>query len=142
MRNEEGKLREGESTGRKEVESGSDREREREREMLIWLCPRHRWLTQHVLSCLSFRATIDPTTSSPHRVSISACPTLECHSLCVCVCVFVCVQQDENPWGQSKSSSNTSLECLCMCVRERGSERKREMNEVGRTHILTEANGL
>lgn len=45
---------------------------ETERHGPIQLCLRRRWLTQHVIPLLFFRAIIDPTTSSPLRVSIAA----------------------------------------------------------------------
>lgn len=70
------------SRGKQETKA---RRRVRQRETpSIQLCLRRRWLTQHVIALLSFRATIDPTTSSPLRVSIPA----RLDSVCVCACVF------------------------------------------------------
>lgn len=59
-------------SGRAECRGKGEEEGETEKCPPVQLHLRRRWLTQHVIPLLSFRATIDPTTSSPLRVSIPA----------------------------------------------------------------------
>lgn len=69
------------------AEAKGREEGETDRHGPIQLCLRCQWLTQHVIPLLFFRAIIDPTTSSPLRVSIPASVYV---GVCACRFVFSC----------------------------------------------------
>lgn len=64
-------------------------------------------------TCFCFRATIDPTTSLPHRVSISAHPRMSHQCIRVSMCVFLWISMvckaHPIPMGESKSFSSSVL---------------------------------
>lgn len=90
-------------------------EGETDRHGPIQLCPRCRWLTQHVIPLLFFRAIIDPTTSSPLRVSIPASVYV---GVCACKFVFSCDKLTMIQWGCSgmvpcQNRISGKFKCVC-----------------------------